>query len=95
MCDCVCVCVCVCVFPQDDRSEAVSAHGAILFGVVLVGLELLLCGYTHYAHQKVTARMGAVGGFKDVGKVLEVREREREGEGERDGRRGAQFFRCC
>lgn len=55
-----------------------SAGGAILFGVVLVALELLVCGYTHYAHQKVIARMGAIGGFKGVGKVLEVRENRGE-----------------
>eukprot|EP00752_Nemacystus_decipiens_P003659 g3373.t1 len=56
---------------SDDGSEAVSAHGAIIFGFVLVGIELLVCGFISYAHQKVTARMGAVGGFKGVGKVLE------------------------
>ncbi|CAM9222132.1 unnamed protein product [Pylaiella littoralis] len=59
------------VSTDSDGSEAVSAHGAILFGVALVLLELFLYVYCYYAHYEVTARMGVIGGFKGVGRVLE------------------------
>lgn len=58
---------------QEDGSAQVSAHGAIVLGVAILVLEGLTCFYIHHAHRKVVARMGVVGGFKGVGRVLAVR----------------------
>ena len=58
---------------MEGSSVQVTALGAFNFGVAVLMMELVTCGYINYAYCKVVARMGVVGGFEGIGEVLQAR----------------------